>query len=87
MLGAFSHALHTIVAAQFIALCREGRGAAINRRDKSRRYGNVRFSAYALNTGNPRWKVARTGEMRATASAEQLASTSIMLASSSTFGH
>ena len=62
-------------------------------RHKWRPYGVVgcafmrTWEHQALNTGNPRWKVARTGEMRATASAEQLASTNIMLASSSSWGH
>ena len=48
----------------------------------------LRFQADdSANTGLPREKVATTGEIRATASAEQLAATSIMLASSPGCGH
>ena len=41
----------------------------------------------SANTGLPREKVATTGEILATASAEQLAATSIILASSPVTGH
>ena len=41
----------------------------------------------SAKTGLPREKVATTGEIRATASAEQLAATSIILASSPVTGH
>ncbi len=48
----------------------------------------LRFQADdSANTGLPREKVATTGEIRATASAEQLAATSIMFASSPGCGH
>ena len=73
-----------LIALREVAVCNRA-GADI---PAAEQVAALLFQADAsANTGLPREKVATTGEIRATASAEQLAATSIMLASSPGAGH